>query len=122
MSERLKHCRREYGWTQRDLARVSGLGLATVRRIEQGEFVPRLDTVRRLAETLHVRGGWLAFGEQPMLDLRHMTSEEQHRVRAQTHMEKGPNDVIVSHGPWYRDGKAWRVEGLPSEQEGSSER
>src|SRR5690242_13650844 len=98
MGDRLKQCRRQYGWTQRDLAAVAGVGLATVRRIEQNEFKPRLDTARRLAETLHVREGWLTFGEPPMLDLRHMTEAEQHRAQSGSGTEGLPGYVIVGPG------------------------
>ena len=67
MGERLKVARKRVGWTQADLAREAGVGLATVRRIEQRAFEPRLETARRLAATLRVRDGWLAFGEEPMV-------------------------------------------------------
>ncbi len=122
MAERLKHCRRQYGWTQRDLAHVSGVGIATIRRIEQDEFAPRLETVRHLAETLHVRAGWLAFGEQPMLDLRHMTADEQYRLQAELGKERHPGDVTDDVGPWCQDGDAWHVDQLLIKQVGSGER
>src|SRR5215203_396039 len=64
MGERLKSSRKRFGWTQEDLAQESMVGLATVRRIEQHMDEPRLDTVRRLAGTLRVRPGWLAFGDE----------------------------------------------------------
>ncbi len=63
MGERLKRARKRFGWTQYDLAAKSGVGIATVRRIEQEAIEPRMATTRRLADTLQVREGWLAFGE-----------------------------------------------------------
>lgn len=77
MGERLKFCRRAFGWTQEDLAREAGVGIATIRRIEQRAFEPRMETARRLAATLVVRDGWLAFGEEPMLSQGQMTVAEQ---------------------------------------------
>ncbi len=65
MGDRLRTGRKDLGWTQADLARESGVGIATVRRIEQHAFEPRIETARRLAATLRVRAGWLAFGEEP---------------------------------------------------------
>ena len=65
LGERLKWCRKRFGWTQEDLAQEAMVGIATIRRIEQHVDEPRLDTVRRLAGTLRVRPGWLAFGEEP---------------------------------------------------------
>ena len=75
MGERLKWSRNQFSWTQADLARESGVGIATIRRIEQDAFDPRMDTARRLAATLHVRAGWLAFGDEP--PLRHVRPEDQ---------------------------------------------
>jgi transcriptional regulator with XRE-family HTH domain len=66
MGERLKWCRKRFGWTQAELARESGVGIATIRRIEQYAYEPRMETARRLAAILHVREGWLAFGDEPL--------------------------------------------------------
>ncbi len=66
MGERLKLRRRALKWMQEGLAREAGVGLATIRRVEQGTSEPRMDTVRRLAATLRVRTGWLVSGEEPM--------------------------------------------------------
>ncbi len=65
MGDRLRMGRKAMGWTQADLARESGVGIATIRRIEQHTFEPRIETARRLAATLRVQAGWLAFGEKP---------------------------------------------------------
>ncbi|MDP9359697.1 MAG: helix-turn-helix domain-containing protein [Chloroflexota bacterium] len=63
MGRRLKQARKRLGWTQPALAAKSGVGIATVRRIEQETMEPRMATIRRLATTLQVREAWLAFGE-----------------------------------------------------------
>ncbi len=115
MGDRLKWCRRRYGWTQRDLARVTGVGLATIRRIEQHEFEPRLDTVRRLAATFHVRAGWLAFGEEPMLDRRSPTADAQDRGQSRLSEDKPLQDATA--GPWYWDGDEWQVDRSRREHE-----
>ncbi len=118
MGERLKWSRRRYGWTQRDLARVTGVGLATIRRIEQHEFEPRLETVRRLADTLHVRAGWLAFGEEPMLDRTHLTAEAKHKGQSRPSEGETLDDATL--GPWYWGGDEWQVDRSRREHEETS--
>ena len=41
--------RRASGMTQAELATVSGVGLAAIRRLERGEADPRISTLRRIA-------------------------------------------------------------------------
>ena len=43
----------------RALAQISGVGVATLARIEAGNYDPRLSTVRRLAKALRVTVGEL---------------------------------------------------------------
>ena len=62
MGERLKQCRKRVEWTQRDLAAKTGVGLATIRRVEQEAMEPRMATTRKLAAALGVAEGWLAYG------------------------------------------------------------
>ena len=107
-SGRLRWCRRRFGWTQRDLARASGVGLATVRRVEQEQFAPRLATVQRLAATLRVREGWLAFGDGPMVAAQDTAAEGE------------PGVVPGGGGPWYRDEAGeWRVNARVARGKGS---
>ena len=62
MGERLKASRKQLGWMQVDLAAKTGVGLATIRRIEQEAMEPRMGTTRKLAAALGVTEGWLAYG------------------------------------------------------------
>ncbi|HEY7154579.1 MAG TPA: helix-turn-helix transcriptional regulator [Gemmataceae bacterium] len=64
LGERLQQERKRRGWTQVELAGIAGVGLATIRRIEQHTFEPRLDSIRRLAAALEVPAGWLAFDDE----------------------------------------------------------
>ena len=68
IGRRLKDGRKRRGWTQVELAEATGVGLATIRRIEQADFEPRLATARRLATSLGVRVEWLVFGIEPMTE------------------------------------------------------
>ena len=52
---RLRTLRRRRGWTQDQLAEASGVGSATIARIEGGGAVPRVSTMTRIAQALGVR-------------------------------------------------------------------
>jgi transcriptional regulator with XRE-family HTH domain len=55
LAERLRDARRAAMLTQEELAVESGVGVATIRRIEGGEITePRFSTLRKLARTLDV--------------------------------------------------------------------
>lgn len=62
MGERLRTSRGRLGWTQRDLAAKTGVGLATIRRVEQEAMEPRMGTTRKLAAALGISEAWLAYG------------------------------------------------------------
>jgi len=101
--------RRQFNLTQQGLADASGVGLVTVRRTEQESSAPNLGTIRRLAEALSVREGWLAFGEEPMLDLGHMTGNQQIQEQSGPGKEGLPGFVVDADGVWERVGGSWRV-------------
>lgn len=55
LGQRLTDVRKRRGWSQRELARTSGVSLSLIRKIEQGERDNmRLETLRRLAMALKV--------------------------------------------------------------------
>jgi transcriptional regulator with XRE-family HTH domain len=51
---RLRKFRKEQAWSQRDLARESGVAQDTISRLESGQREAQPRTVRRLAEALGV--------------------------------------------------------------------
>ncbi len=51
---RLREIRERRGLSLRQLAAKSGVGVATLARLEAGEYDPRLSTLRRLAKALRV--------------------------------------------------------------------
>lgn len=61
--ERVRLSRSRLDWTQDELARRAGVGVATIRRAEGATFEPRLETARRLADALGVDMKWLMFGD-----------------------------------------------------------
>jgi len=47
--------REERGWSQRDLARITGIKQPQIARIEKGRQMPTLDTLWCLADALNAR-------------------------------------------------------------------
>ena len=54
VGQRIVEARQQQRWSQVDLAVSAGVGIATLKRIELGQYEPRLSTARRLAEALGV--------------------------------------------------------------------
>jgi transcriptional regulator with XRE-family HTH domain len=51
----LANIRKKKGFSQRSLAKLSGVGHITIARIETGIFDPRLSTLDKLAKALKVK-------------------------------------------------------------------
>jgi transcriptional regulator with XRE-family HTH domain len=51
---RLRSIREKQGVSLRALKKASGVAVATLARIEAGDYNPRLDTLRKLAKALRV--------------------------------------------------------------------
>jgi transcriptional regulator with XRE-family HTH domain len=62
-TERLRRLRREQALSQRDLARVSGVGLDTVNKVETGVRDALPVTLRKLADALGVEPRELMKGD-----------------------------------------------------------
>jgi len=60
--ERLRARREVYGLSLRELAERSGVSHQTIRNVEKGIQVPRVDSVHRLAVSLDLAPCWLAYG------------------------------------------------------------
>lgn len=52
--KRVKNLRTKKGFSQEELAEKAGLSLRTIQRVENGESIPRGDTLKRLAVALQV--------------------------------------------------------------------
>jgi transcriptional regulator with XRE-family HTH domain len=61
---RLRKLRKEHAWSQRDLARESGVAQDTITRLETGQREAQPRTVRRLAEALGVESRELMKGAE----------------------------------------------------------
>lgn len=63
LSQRLVKARSGHGWSQADLAEVSGVAAAQISRYEASRSKPRAEVVAKLAKALAVRFEWLAYGQ-----------------------------------------------------------
>ncbi len=66
LAQRLIKARSGHGWSQADLAEVSGVAAAQVSRYEAGRATPRPAVVAKLAKAMAVKFEWLAFGQGEM--------------------------------------------------------
>jgi len=109
---RLQFVRKKWNLTQDQLADHAAVGVATIRRMENGYFDPRLSTAQRLADALQVRVDWLLTGDADvMVWLAQMTVEEQHRQQNGPGSEGLPGYVIVGPGPWHLDDDdEWQID------------
>ncbi|CAB5720048.1 transcriptional repressor DicA [Delftia tsuruhatensis] len=62
LPQRLIKARSGHGWSQADLAEVSGVAPAQISRYEQGRSKPRTEVAAKLAKALAVSFEWLAYG------------------------------------------------------------
>lgn len=55
IAETIRQRRRELNISQQELAALTGIGLATLNRIESGNYIPALRTLLPLVDTLGLR-------------------------------------------------------------------
>lgn len=116
---RLRYARKKWHLTQPELADRAAVGVATVRRAENGYFEPRLESARRLADALDVRLEWLLTGDSDTMVLSvHLTIEEQMKSRPPAGSGHPDTVLIVGPGPWFMDDdEEWQVDGAAERKE-----
>ncbi|MDR2326426.1 MAG: helix-turn-helix domain-containing protein [Acidovorax sp.] len=62
LAQRIIKARSDLGWSQADLAEVSGIAAAQISRYEQGRNSPRPPVIAKLAKALNVSFDWLTHG------------------------------------------------------------
>lgn len=109
---RLRFARQRWELTQDQLAVKAGVGVATIRRSENGYFDPRLSTAQKLADALQVRVEWLLTGDADvMVWPHHLTFAEQLKARPPADSGHPDTVLIMGQGPWYTDDAGeWRVD------------
>lgn len=63
LKDRLTHCRKSIGLTQKEFARNLGVSEPTMNHYEAGKRVPNAEFLARLAELLKCDPGWLLTGQ-----------------------------------------------------------
>lgn len=69
LGDLIRRKRDAHGWTQSDLAEISGVPFRTIQKIESGESAPRFDTIRPLALALGITTEELWGNPKPSLAL-----------------------------------------------------
>jgi len=59
----LKAARHALGWSQADLAKLSGISRVTIGRMEAGMFMPRASTLEQLLKALEASGVTVQIGK-----------------------------------------------------------
>ncbi|MDI6791091.1 MAG: helix-turn-helix transcriptional regulator [Thermodesulfobacteriota bacterium] len=59
--------REERGWSQRDLAKITGIKQPQIARIEKGEHLPTLETLWKLADAFDAK---IVIGPHQKLEIR----------------------------------------------------
>ena len=79
--DRLRELRERYGWSQREFARVCGLGLAQIGRYENGTNDPSATHLKNMAEKLGVSTDYLlGLSDDPRGQLGDTELNEQERA------------------------------------------
>lgn len=66
-NEKLKECRKQAGYTQRDMANIIGVARTTYAEYEQGKIQPPLDKVQKILQVLPMLRGELVEGVDDIL-------------------------------------------------------
>lgn len=81
ISERIKLARKKNGLTQKDLAKKTGLSIASIQGYEQGKYKPKIEQIDKIASALGVQ----------IIDLmEHCTLDQYKKTKEfQKHMKEG---------------------------------
>ena len=109
---RLRFARQCWKVSQEELAVKAGVGVATIRRMENSYYDPRLSTAQKLADALQVRVDWLLTGDaEVMVWPHHLTFDEQMKSRPLEGSAHPDTVLITGEGPWFQDDDdEWQVD------------
>lgn len=106
LAQRIIKARSARGWSQADLAEISGIAPAQISRYEQGRNAPRPPVLAKLAKALEVDFDWLAKGDSPPSDLAQdepqkrdkitlKLSSSEHKIFADLAAERGVSVQVL---------------------------
>ena len=98
IGERLKEERQLRGWSQRDLARETGVNTDTISGIETGQHEPRPSTLRKLAEGLGIEvRDFFMEPALPKAPAREAGQPKEEETTAQAAVPPSEEDETVIH-------------------------
>jgi transcriptional regulator with XRE-family HTH domain len=69
VGERIKKAREARGLKQKNLADILGMNRSNISRMESGYVMPKIDTLLKIKDTLHISIDWLLTGQGVMESL-----------------------------------------------------
>jgi len=100
-AEKLSKLRNERGLTQQEMAKLSGVGIAQMRRYEKGKSSPTLEVIKNIARTLGISADELIFDENErvatakILD-RKMLEQFEQIAKLSTHDKEAVKTILES--------------------------
>ena len=95
---RIREKRKEKGWTLEKLAEVTGLSKGHLSQIENGEKIPPISTLSKIAFGLGENVVTLISGEEPQQVLRKIDIGRREKRAPINHIEAAPETVYESFG------------------------
>lgn len=93
--ERLREYREKKGWSQRELARLCGLGETQIHKYEMGQSDPLSTTLKLIADQLHVSVDFLLGGtDDPLGHLGDSALSQEEKLMLETFRLSGWPGVI----------------------------
>ena len=97
--ERLRNAREQQGWSQRELARLCGLGELQIHRYESGTTDPSTDNLKTIAEKLGISADYLlGLSNNPTSQLGEQFINDDERNMIETFRREGWPGVIRMGG------------------------
>jgi len=100
-AEKLSKLRSQRGLTQQEMAKLSGVGIAQMRRYEKGKSSPTLEVIKNIARTLGISADELIFDENErvatakILD-RKMLEQFEQIAKLSTHDKEAVKTILES--------------------------
>lgn len=95
LSHRLRQIREKQGISQRELGRVSGLGVNQINRYENGTSTPTIETLKAIASQLNISTDYLlGLSDDPKNDLPSIQIKPDERELLDTYRNEGWPGVI----------------------------
>ncbi len=96
LAERIKDLRKKNGLSQGELAQKIGVSSAHLSRLENGRYLPSVEVLKNLADTLNVSTDSLIYGKEENLgEIKIQDVSLAERIRLLNHLDKKDRDIVV---------------------------